>query len=411
MATKPEKNKKQEYQVYSWKGKDNQGQKIKGELQALNLNLAKAQLRKQGITAEKIRKKTPAPFGLGEKKITTREITLFTRQLSTMIRAGVPLVQSLNVVAEGLENPAMQKIILNIRNEVADGNMLSMGLRKHPKYFDKLFCNLVEAGERSGSLEHMLDRVAVYKEKTDRIKAKIKKALYYPIAVMVIGIAVMLILLLKVVPQFESLFNSFDAELPALTQMVINMSEFVGQWWWSIIGILVLIPFLLIRAYRASELFAYRIDALILRLPVIGQIVKKSSIARFSRTLSTSFTSGVPLVESMASAAGASGNRVYSRAVFQARDNISVGQQLNFALKTTHVFPAMVTQMVSIGEESGSLDTMLDKVAGFYEEEVDDAVEGMTTLLEPIVVAILGVMVGGLVLAMYLPIFKMGSLF
>ncbi|WP_086480647.1 type II secretion system F family protein [Oceanospirillum sanctuarii] len=411
MATKPEKSKKQQYHVFSWKGKDNQGQPVKGELQALNLNLAKAQLRKQGITAEKIRKKTPAPFGLGEKKITTREITLFTRQLSTMIRAGVPLVQSLNVVAEGLENPAMQKIILNIRNEVADGNMLSMGLRKHPKYFDKLFCNLVEAGERSGSLDAMLDRVAIYKEKTDRIKAKIKKALYYPVAVMAIGVVVMLILLLKVVPQFESLFNSFNAELPMITQVVIDLSEFVQQWWWLIIGILVLTPILLIRSYKSSELFAYRVDALTLRLPVIGQIVRKSSIARFSRTLSTSFTSGVPLVESMAAAAGAAGNRVYSRAVFQARDNISVGQQLNFALKTTHVFPAMVTQMVSIGEESGSLDTMLDKVAGFYEEEVDDAVEGMTTLLEPIVVAVLGVMVGGLVLAMYLPIFKMGSLF
>jgi len=257
----------------------------------------------------------------------------------------------------------------------------------------------------------MLDRVAIYKEKTDRIKAKIKKALYYPVAVMAIGVVVMLILLLKVVPQFESLFNSFNAELPMITQVVIDLSEFVQQWWWLIIGILVLTPILLIRSYKSSELFAYRVDALTLRLPVIGQIVRKSSIARFSRTLSTSFTSGVPLVESMAAAAGAAGNRVYSRAVFQARDNISVGQQLNFALKTTHVFPAMVTQMVSIGEESGSLDTMLDKVAGFYEEEVDDAVEGMTTLLEPIVVAVLGVMVGGLVLAMYLPIFKMGSLF
>lgn len=411
MAGKQNKTTKQQYHVFSWQGKDAQGDKIKGELQALNLNLAKAQLRKQGIVPTKIRKQTPAPFGLGEKKITTREITLFTRQLSTMIRAGVPLVQSLNVVAEGLENPAMQKVIVGIRNEVADGNMLSMGLRKHPKQFDKLFCNLVEAGERSGSLDTMLDRVAIYKEKTDRIKAKIKKALYYPVAVLAIGVIVMLILLLKVVPQFESLFKSFNAELPLITQIVINLSEQVQHWWWLIIGILVIGPLLLINAYKTSESFAYRMDALTLKLPVIGQIVRKSSIARFSRTLSTSFTAGVPLVESMASAAGAAGNRVFSRAVFQARDSISTGQQLNFALKSTKVFPAMVTQMVSIGEESGSLDTMLDKVAGFFEEEVDDAVEGMTTLLEPIVVAVLGVLVGGLVLAMYLPIFKMGSLF
>lgn len=411
MVKKEKKSDKQEYQLYSWQGVDHQGHKLKGQLQALNINLAKAQLRKQGIAPNKLHKKSRPPFGIGEKKITTREITLFTRQMSTMIRAGVPLVQSLNVVAEGLENPAMQKVVLSIRNEVSDGNMLSKGLRRFPKYFDALFCNLVEAGERSGALDAMLDRVALYKEKTDRIKAKIKKALYYPLAVMAIGIVVMLILLLKVVPQFESLFNSFDAELPWITRTVIDMSEFVQQWWWGILGVLVLAPVILVKSYRSSEAFAYRIDALLLKLPVIGPIIRKSSIARFARTLSTSFTSGVPLVESMASSAGAAGNRVYARAVFNARDNIATGQQLNFALKSTHIFPAMVTQMVSIGEESGALDTMLDKIAGFYEEEVDDAVEGMTTLLEPIVVAVLGVMVGGLVLAMYLPIFKMGSLF
>lgn len=402
---------KQTYHVFSWRGMDSRGEIHKGELQALNLNMAKAQLRKQGITPNKLRKKNPPPFGLGKKKVTTRDITLFTRQLSTMIRAGVPLVQSLNVVAEGVENPAMQKVVMGIRNEVSDGNMLSMGLRKHPEHFDKLFCNLVEAGERSGALDAMLDRVAHYKEKTERIKAKIKKALYYPVAVLFIGLVVMLILLLKVVPQFEDLFNSFNAELPWITRTVIDMSEFVQQWWWVIVGILVLLPVMTRRLYKTSESFAYRMDALILRLPVVGIIVRKSAIARFSRTLSTSFSSGVPLVDSMTSSAGATGNRVYARSVFHARDSIATGQQLNFALKSTHVFPAMVTQMVSIGEESGSLDTMLDKVAGFYEEEVDDSVDGMTALLEPIVVAVLGVLVGGLVLAMYLPIFKMGSLF
>ena len=411
MVQKKDVLSKQQYPVFYWKGIDSQGLEQEGELQALNINFVKAQLRKQGITPGKIRKKKPALFGLGEKKITTREIALFARLLSTMIQAGIPLVQSLNVVAEGTENAALQKIIISIRNEVADGNMLSAGLRRHPEYFDQLFCNLVEAGEKSGALEAMLNRVALYKEKTDRIKAKVKKALYYPIAVLSIGFAVMLILLLKVVPQFEALFNSFNAELPIMTQIVIGISEFIQYWWWSILGLLILIPFLLKKSYKNSEQVAYRIDALTLRMPIIGLIIKKSSIARFARTLSTSFTAGMPLVESMTSSAGASGNRVYTRAIFTARDSIATGQQLHFALKTTRIFPTMVTLMVSIGEESGSLDRMLDKVAGFYEEEVDDAVEAMTTLLEPIVVAVLGFLVGGLVLAMYLPIFKMGSLF
>lgn len=402
---------KQQFQLFSWDGVDAKGEKQKGELQALSVNLAKAQLRKQGITPSKVRRKTRPPFGIGEKQVTTKDITLFTRQLSTMIRAGVPIVQSLNIVAEGLENPAMQKVIVTIRNEVADGNMLSMGLRKQGKYFDKLFCNLVEAGEHAGALEVMLDRVAIYKEKTDRLKAKMKKALYYPISVLTIGLVVMLILLLKVVPQFESLFKGFNADLPTVTQVVIDMSVFVENYWWIIITLLVSFPLILISAYNKSEEIAYKIDAISLRLPVIGGIIKKSAIARFTRTLATSFSAGVPLVESLASSAGATGNRVYTRAVFQVRDSIATGQQLNFALKTTHKFPAMVTQMIAIGEESGSLDTMLDKVAEFYEQEVDDAVEGMTTLMEPIVISILGIMVGGMVLAMYLPIFQMGSLF
>ncbi|WP_417596658.1 type II secretion system F family protein [Oceanospirillum sp.] len=407
---KPEKQ-KQPYSVFSWHGVDQSGNKTHGELQALSLNRAKIYLRKQGITPKSIRKKKPARFGIGKQKITQRDTTLFTRQLATMLRAGVPLIQSLNVIAEGLENAAMQTVILSVRNEVTDGNMLSMGLRKHPKVFDRLFCNLVEAGEQSGSLDTMLDRLAIYKEKTDRIRTKIQKALYYPAAVVAIGVVVMLILLLKVIPQFESLFNSFNAELPAITRAVLELSEWVQQGWWLILSLLTMTPLIFIRSYKSSKTFAYRINALMLKLPVIGPILRKSSIARFSRTLSTSFASGVPLIESMASAAGAAGNRVFAKAIIQARDNISVGQQLNFALKSTHAFPVMVIQLVSIGEESGSLDSMLNKVADFYEEEVDDAVESMTTLLEPIVVAVLGIMVGGLVLAMYLPIFKMGSLF
>ena len=405
-----EKPEKQSYRVFIWYGVDQYGNKANGELQALSLSRARVYLRKQGITLKKIRRK-PTRFRARKQKITSREITLFTRQLATMVRAGIPLIQSLNVIAEGLENIAMQTVILNIRNEVTDGNMLSTGLRKHPQIFDKLFCNLVEAGEQSGSLDTMLDRLAIYKEKSERIKTRIQKALYYPATVIAISAVVMLILLLKVIPQFESLFNNFNAELPAVTRAVLELSGWVQQGWWLIVSLITLIPLLLIRKYRSSATFAYRFDALMLKLPVIGSILRKSSIARFSRTLATSFTSGVPLVESLTSAAGAAGNRVFIQAIIQARDSISMGQQLNFALKTTQVFPLMVTQMISIGEESGSLDTMLNKVADFYEEEVDDAVENMTSLLEPIVVAVLGVMVGGLVLAMYLPIFKMGSLF
>lgn len=410
MATRSDPN-KQQFQHFQWQGVDSKGNKQTGELHALSLNLAKAQLRRQGITPNKVRKKTRPLFGLGEKKVTSKDITLFTRQLSTMIRAGIPLIQSLNIVAEGLENPAMQRIIVTIRNEVADGNMLSTGLRKQGKYFDKLFCNLVEAGEQAGALEKMLDRVALYQEKTERLQAKVKKALYYPMAVLTVGLVVTLILLLKVVPQFENLFKGFNAELPWITQTVIDISVFVEQYWWSIVLVLISIPLSLISGYKKSESFAYKIDALSLKLPVIGDILKKSTIARFSRTLSTSFSAGVPLVESMASSAGAANNRVYRKVIFQARDSIATGQQLNFALKTSHRFPPMVTQMVLIGEESGSLDTMLDKVADFYEQEVDDAVENMTTLLEPIVISFLGVLVGGMVLAMYLPMFKMGSLF
>lgn len=411
MATNQDDKSKQQYQVFRWDGIDSKGNKQKGEIQALNLSLAKAQLRKQGITANKVGRKTQLPFGIGVKEITSKEVTLFTRQLATMLKAGVPLVQSLNIVAEGSENSTMQKMIVSIRNEVSDGNMLSMGLRKHPKHFDKLISNLVEAGERSGALDVMLERVALYKEKTERIKAKIKKALYYPASVMTIGLVVMLILLLKVVPQFETMFKSFNAELPLITQLVIDASEFVQTYWWLIFATLFFAPLFIVNAVKKSETFAYRVDAIVLKLPVIGAIIKKSAIARFSRTLATSFAAGVPLVESLASSAGATGNRVYTRAIFAVRDNISTGQQLNFALKTTHLFPSMVTQMVAIGEESGSLDTMLDKVAEFYEEEVDDAVDSMTTLMEPLVISILGVMVGGLVVAMYLPIFQMGSLF
>lgn len=410
MARREDPNKRQ-FQHFFWEGKDNKGNKQKGELHALNLNLAKAQLRRQGITPNKVRKKTRAPFGLGEKKVTSKDITIFLRQLSTMIRAGVPLVQSLNIVAEGLENPAMQQVIVTIRNEVADGNMLSTGLRKQGKHFDKLFCNLIEAGEQAGALEVMLDRVALHKEKTDRLQAKVKKALYYPITVLTVGLVVTLILLLKVVPQFESLFKGFNAELPWMTQTVIDTSVFVEQFWWSILILLIGLPLILISGYQKSANFAYKIDALSLKLPVVGTILKKSTIARFSRTLSTSFAAGVPLVESMTSSAGATNNRIYRQVILEARDSIATGQQLNFALKTSRRFPVMVTQMVLIGEESGSLDTMLDKISDFYEQEVDDAVENMTTLLEPIVISFLGVLVGGMVLAMYLPMFKMGSLF
>jgi len=395
--------------TFVWEGTDKQGRKAKGEISSLNPALAKAELRKQGIVAKKVKKKSAGISLGGGAGITPGDIALFTRQMSTMMRAGVPLVQAFEIVSEGVDKPKMATLIKEIRGDVAGGNSFAQSIRKHPIHFDELFCNLVDAGEQSGALETMLDRIATYKEKTESLKAKVKKAMTYPIAVLLVAVIVSGILLIKVVPQFEDVFAGFGAELPAFTQMVIQLSEFVQTWWLAmVIGAIVF--FLMFRtAHRRSEGLRRAIDRIALKAPVAGDIIEKSAVARYARTLSTTFAAGVPLVDALGSVAGSTGNSVYTDAVNKVRDDVSTGQQLNFSMRSTGVFPNMVTQMVAIGEESGALDDMLDKSATYYEEQVDNAVDNLTALMEPMIMAVLGVLVGGLIIAMYLPIFQLGS--
>ena len=326
-----------------------------------------------------------------------------------MMRAGVPLVQSFDIVADGVDKPKMANLIRAIRNDVSGGNSLASSLRKHPLYFDDLFCNLVDAGEQSGSLETMLDRIASYKEKTESLKAKVKKAMTYPIAVLVVAFVVTGILLIKVVPQFEDVFAGFGAELPAFTQFVIGISEFTQEWWLAMVGGVVGVILGFINIRKRSKALRDALDRLALKAPVAGNIIEKSCVARFARTLSTTFAAGVPLVEALNSVAGATGNSVYVNAVYRVRDDVSTGQQLNFSMRSTGVFPNMVIQMVAIGEEAGALDDMLDKAASYYEEQVDNAVDSLTALMEPMIMSVLGVLVGGLIIAMYLPIFQLGA--
>lgn len=394
--------------VFTWEGTDRKGGKVKGELSGTNTALVKAQLRKQGINPTKVRKKGISLLGKG-KKIRPMDIALFTRQMATMMGSGVPLLQSFDIIAEGFDNPNMKKLVEDIKQEVASGNSLANSLRKKPLYFDDLYCNLVDAGEQSGALETLLDRVATYKEKTESLKAKIKKAMTYPIAVIVVAVVVSAILLIKVVPQFQTVFSSFGAELPAFTQMVIGLSEILQEWWFIFLIALFALAFGLREAHRRSEKFRDSVDRLILKLPIVGGILYKSAVARYARTLSTTFAAGVPLVEALDSVSGATGNVVFRHAVNKIKQDVSSGTQLNFSMRTTGVFPTMAVQMAAIGEESGSLDSMLDKVASYYEEEVDNAVDNLTTLMEPMIMAVLGVLVGGLIIAMYLPIFQLGS--
>lgn len=394
--------------VFLFEGTDRKGGKVKGELSGANTALVKAQLRKQGINPTKVRKKGISLLGKG-KKIKPMDIALFTRQMATMMGSGVPLLQSFDIIAEGFDNPNMKKLVEDIKQEVAAGNSLANSLRKKPLYFDDLYCNLVDAGEQSGALETLLDRVATYKEKTESLKAKIKKAMTYPIAVIVVAVVVSAILLIKVVPQFQTVFSSFGAELPAFTQMVIGLSEILQKWWFIFLIALFALAFGLREAHRRSEKFRDSVDRLILKLPIVGGILYKSAVARYARTLSTTFAAGVPLVEALDSVSGATGNVVFRNAVNKIKQDVSSGTQLNFSMRTTGVFPSMAVQMAAIGEESGSLDSMLDKVASYYEEEVDNAVDNLTTLMEPMIMAVLGVLVGGLIIAMYLPIFQLGS--
>ncbi len=395
--------------VFSWEGTDKKGKRIKGESRANNPALVKAELRRQGINPLKVRKKSAMLASAKKKKILPKDIAVFTRQLATMMSAGVPLVQSFDIIGRGHENPAMQELVMTIKADVESGNNLAQSLAKHPLYFDELVCNLVNAGEQAGILENLLDKIATYKEKTEALKSKIKKAMFYPTAVIVVAFIVTAILLIFVVPQFQSLFEGFGADLPAFTRMVVNLSEWMqANWWVMIIGIGAGI-YGFKEAKRRSPKFAHALDRLVLKLPIIGDILTKAIIARYARTLSTMFAAGVPLVEAMESVAGAAGNQVYADGIMQMRDDVATGQQLQLAMSQTGLFPNMVNQMVAIGEESGSLDAMLGKVADFYEQEVDDAVDGLSSLLEPLIMAVLGVLVGGLVVAMYLPIFKMGS--
>ncbi len=393
---------------FTWEGTDRKGTKVKGEMTGLNPALIKAQLRKQGINPTRVRKKSVSLFGKG-KKIKPMDIALFTRQLATMLTAGVPLLQAFDIIGEGFDNPNMRKMVDDIKQDVAAGNSLANSLRKQPQYFDDLYCNLVDAGEQSGALETLLDRVATYKEKTEALKKKIKKAMTYPAAVIVVAVIVSAILLIKVVPQFQSVFEGFGAQLPAFTLMVIAISEVLQEWWLLVLGGLFVLAFVLRHFYRKSEKFRDATDRGLLKIPLIGSILYKSAIARYARTLATTFAAGVPLVDALDSVAGATGNVVFRNAVEKIKGDVSTGMQLNFSMRTTGVFSSMAIQMTAIGEESGSLDEMLSKVATFYEDEVDNMVDNLTTLMEPMIMAVLGVLVGGLIIAMYLPIFQLGS--
>lgn len=394
--------------TFSWEGTDKKGTKIKGESNGQNPALVKAQLRKQGINPTKVRKKSVSLFSAG-KKITPMDIALFARQMATMMKAGVPLLQSFEIIGEGLDNPNMRKLVDDIKQQVAAGNSFATALRTRPLYFDDLFCNLVDAGEQAGALENLLDRVATYKEKTEALKAKIKKAMNYPIAVVAVAIIVSCILLIKVVPQFQSVFDNFGAELPAFTQFVIGISEGLQEYWYIFIAAIVGVIFTFGETKKRSERFRNWLDRTALKAPVVGDIIYKSSVARYARTLATTFAAGVPLVEALDSVAGATGNIVFKNAVNKIKQDVTSGMQLNFSMRSTGVFPSMAIQMTAIGEESGALDMMLDKVASYYEAEVDNAVDGLTSLMEPIIMSVLGVLVGGLIIAMYLPIFQLGA--
>ncbi|GMU69719.1 MAG: fimbrial assembly protein PilC [Steroidobacteraceae bacterium] len=392
---------------FNWEGMDKRGNRVKGKSLAPDEAALRAELRRQGIAPSKIRKQSQA-FKSGGK-VKPEDIAVFSRQLATMLASGIPLVQAFEIVGNGHEKPSVQKLILDIKQDIEGGTSLHEALAKHPLYFDDLYVNLVEAGEQAGALEGLLDKIATYKEKTEAIKKKVKKALFYPAAVLVVAVVVTLILLIFVIPQFESLFKGFGAELPAFTQMVINMSKFVQDKGIYLAIVLGGAIYAFMYFKKRSKKMREVLDRISLKLPIIGPILVKSAIARYARTLSTMFAAGVPLVEALDSVAGATGNVVYENAVMKMRDEVATGQRLQRAMENTSLFPNMVNQMVAVGEEAGALDQMTAKVAEFYEAEVDNAVDSMSSLLEPLIMAILGVLVGGLVIAMYLPIFKLGA--
>jgi type IV pilus assembly protein PilC len=391
--------------IFEWEGKDKNGKIIRGEMRAGGEAVVNASLRRQGVMVTRVRKRRTS----GGKSIKQRDIAIFTRQLATMMKAGVPLLQSFDIVARGATNPRMTKLLNDIRSDVETGTSLSSAFRKHPMHFDALYCNLVEAGEAGGILEQLLDRLAIYQEKTMAIKSKIKSALMYPIAVIVVAFVVLTVIMIFVIPAFEDVFKSFGGELPAPTQAVIAMSKFFVAWWWLIGIILVGGGYFFFQSWKRSEKMQMTMDRLLLRIPVFGDLINKSVIARWTRTLSTMFAAGVPLVEALDSVGGASGNAVYALATEQIQRDVSTGSALTTSMTATGVFPTMVLQMAAIGEESGSLDHMLGKAAEFYEEEVDEMVKGLSSLMEPFIIVILGVLIGGIVVSMYLPIFKLGA--
>jgi len=407
-AAAKKKAKEQKLYPFKWEGKDRNGTRVNGEIQGTNAALIKTQLRKQGILVTKINKKSSL-FGKRAKKIKPLDIAFFTRQLATMMESGVPIIQAFDIIAEGADNQNMARLVNEIKTDVAAGNTLADSLSKHPQYFDDLFCNLVDSGEQSGKLESLLARIATYKEKTEALKAKIKKALTYPISVVVVAIIVTAIMLLKVVPQFQSVFSGFGADLPTFTLMVIALSEWLQAWWFVGLVGLILIGYIYGKVHVKSKRLRDAEDRLLLKLPIIGQIMYEAAVARYARTLSTTFAAGVPLVDALDSVAGAAGNVVFYNAVMKIKEDVSAGSQLNFSMRSTGVFTSLATQMAGIGEESGNLDGMLEKVADYYESEVDNKVDNLTTLLEPMIMCVLGVLVGGLIVAMYLPIFQLGN--
>ncbi|RKT62422.1 type IV pilus assembly protein PilC [Azonexus fungiphilus] len=391
--------------TFQWEGRNKDGKQVRGELRAASETVVQTTLRRQGITNVKLKKLRFKSGG----RITDKDITLFTRQLATMMKSGVPLLQSFDIVGRGHSNPAVGKLLLDIKSDVETGSSLSQAFRKYPLYFDALFCNLVSAGEQAGILDTLLDRLATYKEKILAIKSKIKKALFYPIAVLVVAFIITAVIMIFVIPAFKEVFASFGADLPAPTLFVIAISDFFVTWWWAIFGVIGGGIYAFLESWKRSEKIQMLMDRTLLRTPIFGDIVRKSVIARWTRTLSTMFAAGVPLVESLESVGGAAGNHVYKIATRQIQSEVSTGTSLTVAMQNANIFPNMVTQMTAIGEESGALDSMLAKVADFFEQEVDDSVEAMSSLMEPIIMVVLGTLIGGMVVAMYLPLFKLGA--
>ena len=403
MATaKPQTTKEQ---VFEWEGKDRNGKAVRGEMRAAGENQVMASLRRQGIMPSKVKKRRTR----SGKKITPKDLTLFTRQLATMMKAGVPLLQAFDIVGRGNSNPSVTRLLNDIRNDVETGTSLSTAFRKYPIYFDNLYCNLVEAGEQAGILDQLLDRLAEYMEKTEAIKSKIKSALMYPTSVVVVAFVVVAVIMIFVIPAFKQVFSSFGADLPAPTMIVIAMSEFFVAWWWLIFGGIGGGLYFFFQAWKRNKKMQQTMDRVLLKVPVFGALIDKSCIARWTRTLSTMFAAGVPLVEALDSVGGASGNSVYEMATLKIQQEVSTGTSLTAAMGNANLFPTMVLQMCAIGEESGSIDHMLGKAADFYEAEVDDMVAGLSSLMEPIIIVFLGTIIGGIVVSMYLPIFKLGQ--